>query len=63
MKLAKYTDFPEMETPHKVSQRTIYDHEHSRAMVISLGPGQALKLHEAPVDVFFYVLEASARRR
>lgn len=61
MKLAKYTDFPEKDTPHKVSVRMIYDHDHGQAVVIALKPGEALKRHATPVDVFFYVLEGTGR--
>jgi mannose-6-phosphate isomerase-like protein (cupin superfamily) len=61
MKAAKYTDFPEKDTPHKVSVRMIYDHDHGQAVVITLGPGETLKKHVTPVDVFFYVLEGTGK--
>lgn len=61
MKLAKYTDFPEKDTPHKVSVRMIYDHDHGQAVVITLKPGEALKKHVTPVNVFFYVLEGTGK--
>ena len=53
MKTAKYTDFPEKENPHKVSARTIYDHDHGQAVVISLKKCEGLKKHITPVDVMF----------
>ncbi|NLX46842.1 MAG: cupin domain-containing protein [Euryarchaeota archaeon] len=61
MKAAKYTDFPEKDTPHKVSVRMIYDHDHGQAVVISLKKGEALKKHITPVDVMFYVLEGTGK--
>ena len=61
MKAAKYTDFPEKDTPHKVSARTIYDHDHGQAVVISLRKGEGLKRHVTPVDTFFYVLEGTGK--
>lgn len=61
MKVAKYTEFPEKENPHKVSARTIYDQEHGQAVVITLRPGEALKKHITPVDVFFYILEGTGK--
>jgi len=61
MKAAKFTDFPEKDTPHKVSVRMIYDHDHGQAVVISLRKGETLKKHITPVDVFFYVLEGSGK--
>ena len=43
--------------PHHVDARKIYDSPHAIAVVITLQPGEALKKHITPVDVFFYVLE------
>ena len=43
--------------PHHVDARKIYDSPHATAVVITLQPGESLKKHLTPVDVFFYVLE------
>ena len=43
--------------PHHVDARKIYDSPHAIAVVITLQPGEALKKHITPVDVFFFVLE------
>ena len=45
--------------PHHVDARKIYESPHAMAVVITLQPGEALKKHITPVDVFFYVLEGS----
>ncbi|MDD4484316.1 MAG: cupin domain-containing protein [Methanoregula sp.] len=45
--------------PHNVDVRKIYDSPHAMAVVITLQPGESLKKHITPVDVFFYVLEGS----
>jgi mannose-6-phosphate isomerase-like protein (cupin superfamily) len=45
--------------PHNVDARKIYDTQHAMAVVITLQPGEALKKHITPVDVFFYVLEGT----
>ncbi len=45
--------------PHHVDARKIYESPHAVAVVITLKPGEALKKHITPVDVFFYVLEGS----
>jgi mannose-6-phosphate isomerase-like protein (cupin superfamily) len=45
--------------PHHVDARMIYDSQHAMAVVITLQPGEALKKHITPVDVFFYVLEGT----
>jgi len=42
---------------HHVGARKIYETQHAIAVVITLLPGEALKKHITPVDVFFYVLE------
>jgi len=43
--------------PHGVHTSRIYDTEHAQAVYITLEPGESLKKHITPVDVFFYVLE------
>ena len=43
--------------PHHVDARKIYDTKNATAVVITLQPGESLKKHMTPVDVFFYVLE------
>ncbi|MBC7247473.1 MAG: cupin domain-containing protein [Actinobacteria bacterium] len=43
--------------PHGVHAAKIYDTEHAQAVHILLRPGESLKRHITPVDVFFYVLE------
>jgi mannose-6-phosphate isomerase-like protein (cupin superfamily) len=45
--------------PHGVSAKPIYDSPHAMAVHITLQPGQSLKRHATPVDVFFYILEGS----
>ena len=45
--------------PHHVDARKIYDTENAIAVVITLQPGESLKKHITPVDVFFYVLEGT----
>jgi quercetin dioxygenase-like cupin family protein len=45
--------------PHHVDARKIYESPHAMAVVITLKPGESLKKHVTPVDVFFYILEGS----
>lgn len=47
------------QTPHQLDVRKLYDKESAQVMHITLHPGQALKPHITPVDVFFYVLEGT----
>lgn len=59
MKITKIFDCEQKETPHKVDIRNIYNHESAQVMHITLRPGESLKPHITPVDVFFYILEGT----
>lgn len=59
MKINRVKDIIASNTPHNVDVRKLYDNESAQVMHISLQPGQALKPHITPVDVFFYILEGS----
>jgi len=59
MKIVVLADLPVSPNPHHVDARKVYDTENATAVVITLQPGEALKKHITPVDVFFYVLEGS----
>jgi len=50
---------PIKENPHKVDVRQLYNDASAQVMHITLLPGEALKPHKTPVDVFFYVLEGA----
>ena len=60
MKITKYLDQPVKETPHKIDIRQIYDKESAQVVLMTFKPGESLKPHKTPVDVFFYVLEGCA---
>jgi quercetin dioxygenase-like cupin family protein len=57
MKITDVTKVVSGPNPHHVDARKIYETPHAMAVVITLSPGEALKKHITPVDVFFYVLE------
>ncbi|MDA3905762.1 MAG: cupin domain-containing protein [Bacteroidales bacterium] len=57
MKIINVADSQIIETPHKLDVRKLYDKDSAQAMHILLLPGEALKPHITPVDVFFYILE------
>lgn len=57
MKITNVLDVASGPNPHHVDARKVYDSPHATAVVITLRPGEALKRHITPVDVFFYVLE------
>jgi mannose-6-phosphate isomerase-like protein (cupin superfamily) len=43
--------------PHGVHASKIYDHDNAQVIYMVLKPGESLKRHITPTDVFFYVLE------
>lgn len=57
MKIVKALESPEASNPHGVSARGLHETEHVQAVMVTLQPGESLKRHVTPVDVFFYVLE------
>ncbi|MBP1910398.1 cupin domain-containing protein [Methanolobus bombayensis] len=57
MKITSYNDAEKKDNPHGVTVHKLYDTEHAQVMHMQLKPGDALKKHSTPVDVFFYVLE------
>ncbi len=59
MQMIEVMGQPTVGNPHGVEVRKLYDTEHAQAMHITLQPGQSLKRHITPVNVFFYVLEGT----
>jgi quercetin dioxygenase-like cupin family protein len=59
MKITKVSELQPGPNPHHVDARKIYESPHAVAVVITLQPGESLKKHITPVDVFFYVLEGT----
>jgi len=46
-----------VKNPHGVKSQKLYTSENASIMHIVLEPGEKLRQHITPVDVFFYVLE------
>ncbi len=59
MKITQVANVVSGPNPHHVDARKIYVSPHAIAVVITLQPGESLKKHSTPVDVFFYVLEGT----
>ncbi|WP_346858810.1 cupin domain-containing protein [uncultured Draconibacterium sp.] len=59
MIITSVKDAPPRENPHQVDVRRLYNYATAEAMHITLQPGESLKPHTTPVDVFFYVLEGA----
>lgn len=59
MKIVHSKTAETIKNPHGVKVSKIYDNEHAQVMHLTLQPGESLKKHITPVDVFFYVLEGN----
>jgi quercetin dioxygenase-like cupin family protein len=57
LEITKVNETLSKKNPHGVDARPIYDHENAQVIVLTLKPGESLRRHITPVDVFFYVLE------
>lgn len=57
MKITKYQEQQIKETPLKIDVREMYNKESAQAMLMALKPGESLKPHKTPVDVFFFIVE------
>ena len=57
MKTISYKELETSKNPHGVEAKKIYENQHAQVVHILLNPGERLKKHTTPVDVFFYVLE------
>lgn len=56
--ISHYNEEP-MENAHGVKSWKLYDTENALVVHLQLEPGESLKPHITPVDVFFYVLEGT----
>ena len=59
MKIVDVKKAQPMENIHNVKASELYKTEHAVAVHITLEPGEELKPHITPVDVFFYILEGA----
>jgi len=57
MKITKYQEQKIKDTPHMIDVREMYNKESAQVMLMALKPGESLKPHKTPVDVFFFVVE------
>jgi quercetin dioxygenase-like cupin family protein len=58
MKTAKVEETKPFQNAHMVDARKILENPGAEVIHMALTPGQALKKHTTPIDVFFYILEA-----
>ncbi len=57
MKVTKVNSVSVFQNPHEVEAKRIFENEKASVIQMALKPGQSLKKHTTPVDVFFYILE------
>lgn len=57
MKMEKVSTTKSFPNIHGVEAKKIYTSEDVEVIHMALTPGQSLKKHTTPVDVFFYILE------
>jgi quercetin dioxygenase-like cupin family protein len=57
MKITKVENTSSFQNVHGVEAKKIYDLGNAQVIHMALKPGQSLKKHTTPVDVFFYILE------
>ena len=57
MKTVQVKDAQVQPNPHGVETKKLYDTENAQVIHLTLKPGEQLKRHLTPVDVFFFVLE------
>lgn len=57
MKITQVSDEIQFINPHKIEAKKILSSPYAEVIHMTLKPGESLKLHTTPVDVFFYILE------
>jgi quercetin dioxygenase-like cupin family protein len=59
MKTLKVSEAETKENIHGVDARLLFNTENGQLIHLTLNPGEELRRHITPVDVFFYVLEGT----
>lgn len=59
MKIVNALTSNPVQNPHAVEAKRLYDSVHAEVIHMNLKPGQSLRRHTTPTDVFFYILEGN----
>ena len=59
MKIHKVSEMERSKNPHGVETKHLYNDPPAVIVHLTLQPGEKLRRHETPTDVFFYVLEGT----
>jgi mannose-6-phosphate isomerase-like protein (cupin superfamily) len=59
MKITNYKNVQTKKNPHGVDVRKIHENDDVQVIHLLLKPGEKLKPHKTPVNVFFYVVEGT----
>ena len=57
MKITKVSETGAFQNPHGIDAGRLMDMPQAQVVHMKLGPGDSLRRHITPADVFFYVLE------
>jgi mannose-6-phosphate isomerase-like protein (cupin superfamily) len=57
VKVTKVESISAFQNAHGVEAKKLYTTKNAEVIFMNLKPGQSLKKHTTPVDVFFYILE------
>lgn len=61
MKITTVNETGSFSNPHGIQAKKIFDSSKATVVHMKLEPGESLKSHVTPVDVFFYVLQGEPR--
>lgn len=57
MKITRVSEQSAFSNPHKITAKKIFESPDAEVIHMTLNPGESLKSHVTPVDVFFYILD------
>ena len=60
MEITKIISQKQKENIHNVDAKMIYNKPYAQVIILTLKPGESLKPHKTPVDVFFFVLKGKS---
>jgi quercetin dioxygenase-like cupin family protein len=59
VKITEVAKTASVKNPHNVDVRKVFESPSTSVVIITLKPGESLKKHITPVDVFFHVIEGT----
>ena len=59
MKINRVSEQSAFSNPHKIEAKKLFESPDAEVIHMTLKPGESLKSHVTPVDVFFYILSGT----